>query len=42
MKQSCDKIHHCGHYCCGFAGEKECIPCLNEECVEKNPELTLS
>lgn len=31
----------CGHPCGGFKGEKECLPCINEECVDKNPELTL-
>lgn len=37
MKQSCDKVLECGHYCCGFAGEKECLPCLHPDCVEKCP-----
>jgi len=35
MSTSCDKMHPCGHPCKGFAGEAECLPCLNEECVEK-------
>lgn len=41
MEKSCDKIHKCGHLCNGFAGEKQCLPCLNTECVKKNPEPTL-
>ena len=41
MSQSCDKILECGHACCGFAGEEKCLPCLNEECVEKDSHATL-
>ena len=42
MNKSCDKVLECGHLCCGFRREENCLPCLNEECVEKNEELTLS
>jgi hypothetical protein len=31
----------CNHVCCGFKGEEQCLPCLNEECVKANPDLTL-
>lgn len=40
MKQSCTKIHPCGHYCCGYANEVKCLPCLHEDCVAKNPKPT--
>lgn len=26
----------CGHPCCGIKGEKQCPPCMFEECVKKN------
>ena len=42
MNKSCDKVLPCGHLCCGFRGEEQCLPCLNEECVDKNEALTLS
>ena len=29
----------CGHPCYGFRGESRCLPCLNEECAKKHPEL---
>lgn len=41
MNNSCDKVHNCGHLCNGFVGEKVCLPCLNSDCVKKNPEFTL-
>jgi hypothetical protein len=41
MNQCCDKMLQCGHACQGFKGEPKCLPCLNPECVEKNPSLTL-
>ena len=41
MNTNCDKKLPCGHFCCGFSGEKICLPCLDEECVNKNPERTL-
>ena len=37
MQKSCDKILPCGHACCGVALEKQCLPCLFPECIEKNP-----
>jgi len=40
MNKSCDKVLACGHPCNGFAGEPECMPCLQEECVAKH-QLTL-
>ena len=42
MLESCDKVHPCGHFCHGFAGEPVCLPCLHEECVNQNPDLTLA
>lgn len=41
MAQSCDKKLPCGHFCCGFKNEEKCLPCLDEECVSKNPQATL-
>lgn len=41
MNKACDKILPCGHSCYGFRGETKCLPCLNEDCVKKNPQLTL-
>jgi len=35
MNRSCDKMHECGHHCCGFKGEENCLPCLQEDCIEK-------
>ena len=40
MNKCCDKIHECGHYCYGFKDEPVCLPCLHEDCVAKNPQLT--
>ena len=31
----------CGHRCCGYSREQICTPCLHEDCVNKNPKLTL-
>ena len=42
MGKSCDKELKCGHCCCGFKDESPCMPCLDEECVAKNEQLTLS
>ena len=38
MQKTCDKILKCGHPCGGSVGEKECMPCLEEECINKLPE----
>ena len=35
MSKSCDKMLPCGHHCCGFRGEEQCLPCLHEDCVAK-------
>jgi E3 ubiquitin-protein ligase MYCBP2 len=35
MNSSCAKMHTCGHPCGGFANEKECLPCLEPECISK-------
>jgi E3 ubiquitin-protein ligase MYCBP2 len=35
MQKSCDKILKCGHACLGSAGEKQCMPCLEDECIAK-------
>lgn len=29
---SCEKTLACGHNCCGIRGERQCLPCLEEEC----------
>ena len=41
MNNACEKILPCGHACNGFKDEKECLPCLHEDCVDKNPQPTL-
>lgn len=33
-RENCDKTLPCGHACCGFFGEQECLPCLKRECVK--------
>lgn len=38
MQKTCDKVLKCGHPCGGSVGEKECMPCLEEECINKLPE----
>lgn len=40
MGKSCEKLLECGHPCCGFKDEENCMPCLNEECVNKDESLT--
>jgi hypothetical protein len=40
MQKTCDKLLKCGHPCCGSAGEKECMPCLQTECIDKMPEAS--
>jgi len=35
MRNACKKLQKCGHPCCGVRGEKECPPCLFEDCLEK-------
>ncbi len=42
MGKSCEKLLACGHPCCGFKDEEKCMPCLNEECVNKDESLTFS
>lgn len=32
---ACHKKLKCGHPCLGIKGEKECQPCLYEECAKK-------
>lgn len=39
MKVACDKCNPCGHPCYGFKGETSCLPCLDEKCAPKSPEL---
>lgn len=41
MGKTCDKVHRCGHPCCGFADERKCLPCLDEECVKKDEAATM-
>jgi hypothetical protein len=33
LKLSCKRTHTCGHGCGGIDGEKQCLPCLQHECV---------
>ena len=33
MNRSCNKVHQCGHKCRGFRGERQCLPCLEKECI---------
>jgi len=40
MRKTCEKVHLCGHPCCGFKDEVKCLPCLDSNCVEKNQEPT--
>lgn len=35
MQKSCNKLLPCGHPCRGVAGETQCMPCLEPECIEK-------
>ena len=37
MNKSCDKMLPCGHPCRGWAGETNCMPCLEQECIDKMP-----
>lgn len=34
-EMSCEKTLKCSHYCGGGRGELKCLPCLEEECIEK-------
>jgi hypothetical protein len=29
----CQSVLKCGHACCGIRGEKECLPCIHEDCA---------
>jgi Ring finger domain len=29
----------CGHRCCGVKGEKNCLPCLHEDCAKNDKSL---
>jgi len=33
---ACLKKLPCDHWCCGFKDEVECLPCINDKCVELN------
>ncbi|XP_024530918.1 uncharacterized protein LOC9631788 [Selaginella moellendorffii] len=35
LKQACTRNLHCGHHCCGVRGERNCLPCLEEECQKQ-------
>jgi hypothetical protein len=35
MKEACSKRLACGHSCGGMIKEKNCLPCLKEECAKK-------
>ena len=37
----CQKVNPCGHPCNGFKAEAKCMPCLHEDCQEKNKATTL-
>lgn len=41
MGKTCEKVLGCGHPCCGFKNEEQCLPCLDPACVDKNKTLTL-
>lgn len=41
MFKTCAKMHPCGHPCCGFKDEKQCLPCLEPECAEKHNAVAL-
>ena len=32
--QFCNLTLPCGHQCKGVAGESECLPCLNADCIQ--------
>lgn len=40
-RKCCASFKECGHPCYGYGHEKAHPPCLNEECVAKNEDLTL-
>ena len=33
---TCNKVHECGHACYGVKGERNCLPCLHEDCADKH------
>ena len=33
----CTKTLSCGHPCCGIRGERNCLPCLQEDCPKRDP-----
>lgn len=40
-RKCCTKFLDCGHPCYGYNNEEEHPPCLHEDCVAKNEDLTL-
>ena len=34
MRNSCNKTHECGHKCKGYHKERQCLPCLEPDCIE--------
>lgn len=38
-KSACQKLLSCGHFCSGYVNELNCLPCLNDDCAEKNNTL---
>ena len=38
----CNKEKECGHQCKGVAGESECLPCLNLNCIQEAIEASRS
>ena len=40
--QICNQTLQCGHQCKGVAGESNCLPCINFDCIEAAQEQDLS
>ena len=34
MEKACEKAFRCEHFCGGFRGEPQCLPCMHEDCVK--------
>lgn len=39
---SCTKTLQCGHQCRGFKNEKNCLPCLDEDCAQEESKSLLA
>jgi hypothetical protein len=38
-QEICQKTLQCGHNCCGYSKEMNCLDCLDDECAGKNEQL---